>query len=167
MEANNMRQRSLAELIHDGVRADRAADQLRVKHQPAGGATGWQKGKVNLVSAPLAAGAQARTIRLHELLHANHSPTRLSRKYHPLTVQAVEDARVHSIYWRLHRLPGKAHRDCLAAALIDLRAILKFDLADHDQWNLAMLIGLRLLSIANTLALATCALTSSGGCQAN
>jgi len=144
-------QRTLAELIHDGVRENRAATELAVKHQPIGGLTGWRKGKVNVVSAPLVAGAQARTIRLHEVLHANHSPTRVSRKFHPLTVQAVEDARVHSIYWRLHRLPHRANRDCMAAALTDLRALLKYDLADHDQWNLAMLIGLRALSIAHSI----------------
>ena len=142
--------KQLANLVHDAVRADRAAERMQVAHTDQGGFTTWNKKKVTSIEAPLVGGAYARTIRLHEILHANHSPLRRSKKYHPVTVQAVEDARVHALYWP-ESLPLKAHRDCLAAALIDARSLRRADLADPDQWNAACQVAVRSLAVVRRL----------------
>src|SRR5688500_16479027 len=89
----------LKDIVFAGVKSDRAADNLRVYHSDNCGATTYRKKRVATVSAPMVRGAIARTIRIHELLHANRSPVTKPRKVHPIAANAVEDARVHSTYW--------------------------------------------------------------------
>ena len=138
-------------LIHDGVKSNRAADNLRVVHSTHGGRTTWHKRKVISIAAPLQSGALARTIRIHETLHANNSPLRQCRKYPEVAVQAIEDARVHSVYWP-RSMPDKANRDCLTAALLDMRTIPSMiALGRAEDWNVKLLVALRCMSIVTRL----------------
>ena len=89
----------IRDIVRAGIRPDRAAEKIKVYHQATGGLTTYAKKRVASVSAPMVRGAEARTIRIHELLHANYSPTTQSRKFHPLANNAIEDARVHTVYW--------------------------------------------------------------------
>ena len=137
----------IRDIVHDGVQRDRAADNLQVVDSPRGGFTRFKRKRVSKIAAPLGAGALARTIRIHELLHANNTSPRRNRKVHPLAENAVEDARVHSLYWP-DSMPQRANRDCLAAALADLRTIPPMAaLARADDWNLNLLVALRAMAI--------------------
>src|SRR4051812_39209893 len=89
----------LRDIIHDGVGPQRAASSLRVCDTASGGSTTWRKRKVQNISAPLRGGAYARTIRIHELLHANNTPAVRRRSYPQIAHNAIEDARVHFVYW--------------------------------------------------------------------
>jgi hypothetical protein len=141
----------LRDIIHDGVDANRASEKLRIVHSTRGGRTTWHKRKVISVAAPLQSGAHSRTIRLHEILHANRSPLRQCRKFPDLAVQAIEDARVHTVYWPTS-MPKKANRDCLAAALLDSRTIPPMiAMASADDWNVNLLVALRSMAIVKRL----------------
>lgn len=141
----------LRNIVHDGVKSDRASESLTVTHSTHGGRTTWHKRKVISVAAPLTTGAHARTIRLHEILHANRSPLRQRRKYPELAVQAIEDARVHMVYWP-SSMPRRANRDCLTAALLDARTIPPMiALGKADDWNVNLLVALRSMAIVKRL----------------
>jgi hypothetical protein len=147
---------SLRNIMHDGITPQRAADKVRIANRPIGGFTQFEKRRVNAIEAPLIDGAYARTIRVHELLHANHSTPAVSRKWHPIAYNAVEDARVHNIYWPLS-MPRQANRDCLAVALRDLRTIQPMAaMASADEWNVNLLVALRTMAIVSRLANRIC-----------
>ena len=57
----------IRDIVHDGVRPDRAADNLRVSHSANGGFTTYRKKRVVSVQAPMTNSAEARTIRIHEM----------------------------------------------------------------------------------------------------
>ena len=140
----------IRDIVRAGVRTDRAAQSLKVYHQPRGGLTTYRKKCVASVSAPMVKGAVVRTIRIHELLHANNSPTRHSRKFHAIA-NAVEDVRVHSVYWP-PTMPQRANRDCLATALTDIRSLPPMALVENsEQWNICLLVALRSLAIVRRL----------------
>src|SRR5688572_26579075 len=142
---------TVRELVHHGVKPDRAAANLKVRNSTAGGCTTFAKRKVVEIQAPLASGAYARTVRIHELLHANNSPMPRKSKFSDLACQAIEDARVHSVYWP-HSMPRRANRDCLAAALADLRTIRPMaELKSAEVWNRTLLIALRTMAIIKRL----------------
>src|SRR6185503_11325818 len=98
-DSPNMPTIDLRDVLHDGVLPRRAADNLTICDSAHGGRTTWRKRKVATIAAPMCAGAYARTIRIHELLHANRTPARNNRKYPALAQNAIEDARVHLVYW--------------------------------------------------------------------
>jgi hypothetical protein len=144
---------SIKNIVRDGVRPDRAADNLNIINcnVRAGGFTDFQKRKVVRISVPLASGAYARTVRIHELLHANNSQPPRKSKYPLLAQNAIEDARVHSVYWP-NSMPRKANRDCMAAALADMRSIRPMaELGCAETWNRTLLIALRVMSIFSRL----------------
>lgn len=142
---------AIRDIVRAGIRSDRATDSLKVYHQSIGGLTTYAKKRVASVSAPMVGGAQARTIRIHELLHANHSPTTQPRKFHPLANNAIEDARVHTVYWP-ESLPQRAHRDCLTTAYRDARKLPALaGMIDADTWNVSLLVALRSMAIADRL----------------
>ena len=66
----------LRDIVHDAVQPQRAADNLKISDSPYGGFTTWNKRKVVAVAAPMETGAYARTIRIHETLHANRTAPR-------------------------------------------------------------------------------------------
>jgi hypothetical protein len=141
----------IRDIIHDGVQPDRAAENLTITDSARGGFTKFKRRRVEKIAAPLGAGAMARTIRIHELLHANKTSPRRNRKVHPIAENAIEDARVHGIYWP-DSMPERANRDCLAAALADLRSIPPMAaLARADDWNKSLLVALRAMAILNRL----------------
>lgn len=139
----------IRDIIHDGVTANRAAEDLEVVSSPYGGFTEYHKKRVAKIAAPMANGAYARTIRIHELLHANRSPTTGNRKIHPIAYNAIEDARVHLIYWP-DAMPQRANRDCKASALADMRSLQPMaNLARAEDWNASLLVAFRALAILN------------------
>jgi hypothetical protein len=141
----------LRDIIHDGVGPRRAASNLRVCDTVSGGSTTWRKRKVQSISAPLRDGAYARTIRIHELLHANNTPAVRRRSYPQMAHNAIEDARVHFVYWP-ETMPKRANRDCLAAALRDMRTIPAMGaLGRGEDWNLNLLVALRCSAILSRL----------------
>lgn len=141
----------IRDIVHDGVQPERAAPNLEVCNSAHGGRTSWHKRKVDRIAAPMRGGAYARTIRIHELLHANRTAPRNSRKYPLLAQNAIEDARVHSVYWP-ETMPRRANRDCLAAALRDMRTILPMAaLGRAEDWNLNLLVALRCSAILSRL----------------
>jgi hypothetical protein len=145
----------LRDIVHDGVQPHRAAANLKVCDSATGGHTSWRKRKVDCIAAPMRNGAYARTIRIHELLHANNTTPRNSRKFPLLAQNAIEDARVHSVYWP-KPMPRRADRDCLAAALRDLRTISPMAaLGRAEDWNLNLLVALRCAAIFSRLASAS------------
>ena len=101
----------IRDIVHDAVKANRAAYNLRVIHSTHGGRTTWHKRKVVSIAAPLQSGALARTIRIHETLHANNSPLRHCRKYPELALRCL------AIVTRLgeHRHTTKLQSRLLAA----------------------------------------------------
>lgn len=82
-----------------------------------------EKGKVELLIVPPQDNARSRTIRIHEVLHANNSSgsRKTAKKYKisEFTCQAVEDAYVHLRYWP-SSLGEDAGRDAQSVALRDM-----------------------------------------------
>jgi hypothetical protein len=116
-----------------------------------GGATNLIKGKAYL---PTANNAYARTIRLHEALHAIYTPKpskerRESGRPYTMLEQALEDARLHLV---CARTSGAVRRDELATALKDLRGATSSRARDVSK-GLMALLALRSAAI----------LTSHGG----
>lgn len=141
----------LRSIVRAGIRIGRAIDNVKVYHQERGGLTTYKRKHVASVSAPMVKGAHARTIRIHELLHANHSPTSHSRKFCPIANNAIEDARVHAIYWP-RTMPDRANRDCLATAMLDARSLPPMaGMVDAATWNISLLVALRSLAIVDRL----------------
>jgi hypothetical protein len=141
----------LTTIVRAGVKPDRAADNLTISHQLVGGLTSWHKKKVVRVSAPMVRGAHARTVRIHEMLHANNSPATNPKKFHALAVNAIEDVKVHCVYWP-HCLPERANRDCLATAHLDARSLPPLAaIPNAEVWNVSLLVALRSLAIADRL----------------
>jgi hypothetical protein len=139
------------ETIHDSIRSDRAGAKVEIQRLPkhTGGFTGYS-GKPTFVSAigvPFDSSAISRTVRIHELLHANH--TKQCRiQAHPIAKNAVEDCLVHGVYWDCDKLPNQANRDCLATGYKDLRSLPPIEkLTTVEDWNVAMLTMARSLSI--------------------
>ncbi len=141
----------LRDIVHDAVQPQRAADNLKISDSPYGGLTTWNKRKVVAVAAPMETGAYARTIRIHETLHANRTAPPRKSKYPPIAENAIEDARVHYVYWP-RSMPHRANRDCLAAALADLRTIAPMAvLGRAEDWNRNLLVALRCKAILSRL----------------
>jgi len=141
----------IRKIVHHGIRAERAADKLTVSSSARGGFTSWHKRKVIEVSAPMGAGASARTIRIHEILHANNTAPLRKSKIHPIAINAIEDAYVHSVYWP-NSMPRKANRDCLATALADARTIAPAVATGRaEAWNTSLLVALRSMSMVRRL----------------
>ena len=127
----------------------------KFRDSPYGGRTQWNKRKVSAIAAPMNRGAYARTIRIHETLHANYSKAPRKSKYPPVAENAIEDARVHSVYWP-RSMPRKANRDCLAAALSDMRSIPPMALLGRaEDWNNSLLVALRAMAILSRLGCTT------------
>ena len=149
-------QRFRAELLHDLVPAHRAAPRVQVRDSNQGGATcygskGAERGKVTEVQAPLGAGAHGRTIRHHEALHARYSsPMSKRSKYSPIAFNAVEDMRVHALWWP-RGMSRRANRDCLAVALRDARQARGAELENFDAFNITLLILGRSIAIVDKL----------------
>ena len=103
-------------ILVDGVRLSRGHADFRVyRSADRGGLTVYKQGKVASLTVPVDATAHARTVRLHELLHAAHSKAR--RRPVPLLVaNAIEDCYVHLTYWpqELPRAPSRrtGNRSC-------------------------------------------------------
>ena len=79
------------------------------------------KGKVLEVGVPVTNTAAGRTVRLHESLHAAYSALRLPEGLHPWTLQAIEDARLHSACWP--KGYTSVDRDAQVMALREMRAL--------------------------------------------
>lgn len=138
----------MQDVIHDGVNPDRARPDMIVSDSPPngfGGITMFKGKRVESIMAPFGGSALERTIRIHELLHANRSPQPPKRSKFPvLAIQATEDARVHFTHWPVSKLPMKANRDCLAIGLREIHRLPPLAaLADADDWNKALLLALR------------------------
>lgn len=142
----------IRDIVHDGVSPAKAAAKLKISNSTMHGRTTWHKRKVTEVAAPMRSGAYARTVRIHELLHANHSPQPVRRsKYPALAENAIEDVRVHAVYWP-RSMPVKANRDCLATALQQLHNLPPMALLGRaDDWNISLLVALRAMAIVNRL----------------
>lgn len=117
----------MTELMHDAVREDRAASTVTVVPTKDGsGSTTWHNHKVAAIAAPMGEGAYSRTVRMHELLHANkgHNPNRAAdAKFNQLAVNAVDDIIVHAKLWDHKAYPEQANRDCLAVGYYEARGI--------------------------------------------
>ncbi len=109
---------------------ERGANGARVRRSPGMmGMTIWPKKGKNATAVeckvPLHVdNAYARTIRFHELLHAQCSAGRHSkhRKYSEATRQLVEDMRLHTVCWP-DSTPKSINRDALCTAMIENRNI--------------------------------------------
>lgn len=152
---------SLATILAISVRQDRIGSEgLKINNQTRGGLTAFKRGRkyhrnpiVLGISAPLTRGAEERTIRIHELLHANHdipnTPAEAVR-YHRLTLNAVADCYIHGVCWP-KTAPLQAQRDCAATGLHDLRNLPPaiYRTRSQDNWALSLLQLLRGMTILN------------------
>lgn len=116
------------------------------------GYTQYDGDRVTRVVVPRAESAQDRVVRMHELLHAKHSPIkhRLPKGCTDLAYQIYEDSRVHGVYWPAH-LPTSRDREIsrceLAVALRDLRTLDHRESIPRDQWDHSVLVAIRSLTI--------------------
>lgn len=134
---------NLAKIIAACVAAKYAAAKITVINAAYGGRTSWHKGKVVEIEAPLGKGAEARTVRIHELLHANRPKGRDSKKHHPIAINAIADCFLHLFDWSKAGLPKRAHRDACATALRNIRVLCPDCIQNANAWNLALLQAIR------------------------
>jgi hypothetical protein len=119
-----------------------------------GGATRYENGKVVSLIIPAPSRAQERTIRIHELIHAQRQvlPKRINKqRAQSIEYQAIMDVLVHTRDWPAN-LPQRANRDAMCTALQNLRTtLIQPNLTtDPDIWNVAVLVSIRALAIANS-----------------
>lgn len=132
------------EILKPAIPLSRTGSGLKItRSADAGGFTAFDRGKVVALSVPIETTAYARTVRLHELLHARNSATRprKSKAYSECTRQAIEDCFVHLIYWP-DSLSTAANRDATCTALMDARG-----LKACSEHNMRLLIAVRSLAI--------------------
>jgi hypothetical protein len=121
-----------------------------------GGFAEIQRGKVSRIVVPSGKTAYERTVRLHELIHAQRQPKPSRAEAKRMTsaaYQAVADALVHTVDWP-SALPRQANRDALATALTDLRhckdLVRAAAMGDCGSWNRLVCSCLRSLAILRT-----------------
>ncbi len=108
---------------------------------PAHARRGEKRRAVGLL-VPTTDTAYSRTVRLHELIHAQRQGAPSVKESASLPCQARMDIRVHTVDWP--DVPDSANRDACATALTDLRQI------DLGQWAGAVLGSVRALAILQT-----------------
>jgi hypothetical protein len=125
----------------------------RDRKTTVGGSTDLVKRKAYL---PMANNAYARTVRLHEALHAIYTPKptrerRESGKPPTMLEQALEDARLHLV---CARTSGAVRRDELATALRDIRGATSSSsrASSEEEFSLGLmaLLALRSAAILNS-----------------
>lgn len=156
------------EIVADGVRPSRVAPSFRAVPLSAGGTTlngarisggvGYSRVGVTTLAVPMHGGAYARTVRQHELLHANHTPVVLPRgwkKFPDAARQAIEDMRVHLIYWNPSTTPSRLNRDCLAVGWKQLHHLRLNRARFGDDYNTALIVAARSAAIVQRLSVGT------------
>jgi hypothetical protein len=140
------------EVFRNAVDLVKGAETMTVKPLPPGygGYTEYAKDaygkkRVRELGLPGSADAVGRTIRLHEMIHAQRQLPPLSNQQ-TRGWQAVMDARVHVVDWPAD-LPKQATRDALATALLDVRHL---DVSTPRNWSLSVHFAFRALAIAQT-----------------
>ena len=169
-----LREAEFGELYRAGVPVERleAGKPVEVgacgSHQGGHTALGRKNGVVRIV-VPNEGNAASRTIQLHELLHARYSikPPSRKGKVPMVAQQAIEDCRVHREWWPMGA-PVRVHRDALASALQDVRALsrgIKLKLtgpSDHHNWPITLLCAVRALATADKVLSVPGSAESSG-----
>lgn len=137
----------------------REGTPMELAGEVAAGFITWEKGAKPLVESvvlPAELGAYESTVRLHEMLHAAHSPGGPQRDMKKFGVtfgcaNAVEDGFVHVRYWPQYNVPAKTHRNAMAVALKDLRQFRgskdAFSRRDPRAMNALLMTSLRSLAI--------------------
>lgn len=105
------------------------------------------KNGLRAIGVPFGDRAHDRVIRLHELLHARHTPAFPKRsKISPIALNAAEDMLVHGRFWRPRAYGEQMDRDVIAVALRDARAVQTFPMLAM-QCNVDLLVWLRCYAI--------------------
>ncbi len=152
-------------IMRDGIPIAKSADRVSVVQAPPGNMAGsieWdpKNGLITGATLPVGDNAFQRTVRYHELLHANHTPQalhKLCKKYQKAndrqgwsSVQTIEDVFVQAVYWP-RKSTQQQNRDALCVAMQEARGLLH-NHVDPRQYNDALRSTLRAMAIAYTCA---------------
>lgn len=149
-----MKYGDMKKIVKAGVRSSRIAPGLVVTNNPGrDGLTEWKEGKVTRIVTSLGDTPQQRTVRIHEMLHANRTDPNIKCPFGEMVANLVEDVFVHSDYWP-ESLPREAHEDALLTAdeeLDMISASLDDIWEDKELRDHALYAAVRCLSIGDKL----------------
>lgn len=118
--------KQLTETTRQGINYSKGPAKMKIGPDGNGATIFGKKDIVEQVIVPISDNARSRTIRLHEILHANNSQgcRKQAKKYKvsSFTAQVIEDCFVHLKYWP-STLPKFALRDAAVVSLQDLRTM--------------------------------------------
>lgn len=148
-----MKQRN--KLYRAAVDLTKGSKTLRVTPPPMffggiGGVSIYNENLVELMAVPDPENAYFRTIRTHELIHAQRQGPPDPKQANNLAYQAIRDVQAHTRHWPQQATVGM-HRDAACAGLIDLRhiklAAQAGHLAEPEIWNNAIATAVRSVAI--------------------